>query len=130
MRIGGMAVLAHDDALDVVAREVRLQLAQLLLRELIPTDPVIAAQAPRQTLLLPAGGRAIDEQVAPALHQVLCAGVADERRQCFDPLGKERPQRTRLLRDPSLAASVDETRHTRHQRRTIAKADEECYLSI
>src|SRR5262245_58674140 len=125
MRIRGVAVLAHDDTLDVVAREVRIQLAQFLLRKLIPTDPVIAAQAPRQTLLLPAGERAIDEQVTPALHQVLCAGVADERRQCFDPLGKERPQRTRLLRDPSLAASGDETRQPRHQGRQIAPADDE-----
>src|SRR5262249_21104692 len=91
MRIGGVAILPHDDALDVVAREVRIQLAQLLLRELIPTHAILAAQAPRQLFLLPAAEGPIDEQMTLALDQVLCARVAYQRRQRLDPLVKERP---------------------------------------
>ena len=45
-RVRGMAVLAHEQAAHIVARQSRFELAQFIGVEFVDLDPVLAPQSP------------------------------------------------------------------------------------
>ena len=79
MRVGRVAILAYEHALDVGVREVRIELAQLIGIELVPADAVVAPQPPGGPVLGEARKRAVDEEVAEALDEMLGPGIAHQR---------------------------------------------------
>ncbi len=76
-----MSVLAHQDAANIVARQGRFQLAQLVGVEFVDFDPILAAQFPGEPVLFRPLRRTIDVEVAEAMDEFLGARVADQRRQ-------------------------------------------------
>jgi hypothetical protein len=61
-----MTVLAHEHAAQIIPRQRRLELTQLVGVEFVDLDPVFAAQIPRKTVLFRAVRGAIDIKVAEA----------------------------------------------------------------
>ena len=55
-RVRGVAVLAHQQAAHIVARQGGLELAQLVGVEFVDLDPVLAAQIPGEAILFQALG--------------------------------------------------------------------------
>ena len=123
-RVAGMAVLAHQQAADIVARQRRFELAQFVGVELVDLDPVLAPQRPGEPVLrqrLRRSGRRRDGRAD---------GRGPRRRRRFDQLrtsgsGRRRPAAAGPGpgRAPS-PASPARTKRTqiRQDRRQIAPA--------
>ena len=125
VRVRRVPVLGDEHALDVVAGEGRLELAQLVGVELVPGDAVVAPELPGEALLPQALLRAIDEEVAGLLDEVLGAGVLEERRKRRERRAEDGAQGLRLLAHLLRAAGGDEADEPRRERRQIAPADDE-----
>src|SRR5712675_820052 len=117
-----MPVLAHQHAAHIIARQRGLELAQLVGVEFIDLDAVLAPQIPRQAILLRAFGGTIDIEMAEPVDQVLGAGGAYERVQCFEGRADERAQRPCLGADLLRRAGPDKADEPRGDRREIAPA--------
>src|SRR5258708_16249858 len=117
-----MPVLAHQHAAHIIARQRGLELAQLVGVEFVDLDTVLAAQVPRQAILLRAFGRTIDIEMAEPVDQVLGARGAYERLQCCEGRADERAQRPCLGADLLRRAGPDKADEPRGDRRQVAPA--------
>src|SRR5262245_28647017 len=128
MRIYGVAVLAHEHALAIFAGKIGIELSQLSGIELVPTDAIVGAQPPRRPVALPAGQRAVDEQMSEPLYQVACASIAQQRSKRLDSVLQERAQGSRLSGDLCWRTGTYEAdqpgRHTRQIKQRQRKGTE------
>src|SRR5262249_12255851 len=78
-RVRGMAVLPHQQTADVVARQSRFELAQLIGVKFVDLDAVFAAQLPGSVVFAQALERPVHVKMTEAMDETFGAGVADER---------------------------------------------------
>src|SRR5262245_61843758 len=108
-----MAVLAHQQAAHVVARQSWLELTQLIGVEFVDLDAVLAAQVPGRGVLGEALERPVHIKMAETMDKTLGAGVADQRLERFERRPDQGAQGAR--RRPRLlgCAGADEAKEPR-----------------
>ena len=98
-RVEAMPVVRHQLAAGEVARQIGVELAQLVSVQLLPMRAVAPPDVPGARVRVPGGLRAIRDQDAVARHQPLGTGIAGERYQGLEAGGEQRLQCTRLRLD-------------------------------
>jgi hypothetical protein len=115
-----VAIFGHENALHIVAREVGIELPQLVGVELVPSDAVVRAFRPRSPLASCSGsGR---QAVPHPLHQVLGAGVLRQRCERLDALVQEHAERVGLMCDLPGRTGPDEAKQSRRRGGQVAQS--------
>src|SRR3954466_9295457 len=118
-----MPVAGHELCPSEVARQARIELPELVARQLLPHDAVAAPQAPGARVRLPALLRAVDDEEAVAPDEGVRAGAPGERDQSVQAGAEERFQGPRLLFDPGRGAGERVADEPRRDPRKVAPAD-------
>ena len=117
-----MPVLAHQQPADILARQRRFELAQLVGIEFVDLHPVFAPQRPGEAILSETFSGAVDVEMAQPMDEIPSAGRADQRPQGVEGRADQRAQGPRLGAYFFRRARAHETHQPRSYRRQIAPA--------
>src|ERR1700731_4795688 len=118
--VRGVPVLAPQEAADVLARQYRFELAQLVGVEFVDLDPVFAPQRPGEAILCETFGGAVDVEMPQPMDEILSAGRADQRPQGVESRADQRAQGPRLDAHLFRRSRTDKADEPRSDRRQIA----------
>ena len=98
-RIARMAVLAHEEAAHILARQARFELAQFVGVEFVDLDAVVAPQCPGEAVFRQRFGRAVDIKMPALMHESV--GARHLRQFAHERHGRpdQGPHRARLRPD-------------------------------